>query len=273
MRSQELDGPERIVLGERPEAAVRLYGLPPAGAGADFYHPWLAHLPEWVELCSVRLPGRGPRADQPSLTDPADLAARLAGVVDDPADERPFAVFGHSVGALMAFETMRRLRRDGGRLPVWAGLSALQGPQDGAYAKGLLPLLTNGTEGLATLIGGPVPRWMLGDAPLMAALGTPLLADCLLLLHHRHRAEPPLDVPLGLYGGTQDPTTDAEQLRTWNSLFAAPAEPRLFRGAHMYTNEQTEALAKQVVADIARACDRAGVRQGPVGRENVVPSV
>ncbi|MFJ4468096.1 thioesterase II family protein [Streptomyces sp. NPDC089424] len=256
MRSQEPDGPERIVLGERPEAAVRLYGLPPAGAGADFYHRWLAYLPGWVELCSVRLPGRGPRADQPSLTDPFDLAARLAGIVDDPDDARPFAVFGHSVGALMAFETMRRLRRDGGRLPVWAGLSALRGPQDRAYAKGLLPLLTNGTEGLASLMDGPA-RWVLGDATLMAALGTPLLADCLLLLHHRHRPEPPLDVPLGLYGGTQDPTTDAEQLSTWNSLFTEPAEPRMFRGSHMYTNEQTEALAQQVVADLAVACDRA----------------
>lgn len=262
MRSQETDGPERVVLRERPEAAVRLYGLPPAGAGADFYHPWLAHLPEWVELCSVRLPGRGPLADQPSLTDPTDLASRLARIADDPADARPFAVFGHSAGALMAFETMRRLRRDGGRLPVWAGLSALRGPQDRAYATALLPLLTHGTEGLARLIGGPVPRWVLDDAPLTAALGTPLLADCLLLLHHRHRAEPPLDVPLGLYGGTQDPTTDAERLSTWNSLFTSPAEPRLFRGGHMYTNEQTESLVRQVVADLAVACDRNVVRSG-----------
>ncbi|MGW1541953.1 thioesterase II family protein [Streptomyces sp. NPDC002309] len=257
MRSQEPDGPERIVLRERPEATVRLYGLPPAGAGADFYHPWLAHLPEWVELCSVRLPGRGPRAEQASLTDPADLAARLAGIVDDPDDGRPFAVFGHSVGALMAFETMRRLRRDGGRLPVWAGLSALGGPQDRAYARDLLPLLTNGAEGLAAVIGGPAPRWTAGDALLTAALGTPLLADCLLLLHHRHRAEPPLDVPLALYGGRQDPTTDAERLGTWNSLFAAPAEPLLFPGGHMYTNERTEALVKRVVADVAVARDRA----------------
>ncbi|MBG0857651.1 thioesterase [Streptomyces spinoverrucosus] len=267
MLSRELDGPERIVLGERPRAAVRLYCLPPAGAGADFFHPWLEHVPAWVEVCSVRLPGRGPRAEEPSLTDPVDLAARLAGIVDDPADVRPFAVFGHSVGALMAFETLRRLRQDGGRLPIWAGLSGLSGPQDDAYAKGLVPLLTAGTDGLAMLIGGPVPQWMLDDAPLMAAVGTPLLADCLLLLHHRHRAEPPLEVPLALYGGTQDPTTSAAQLSTWNSLFAAPAEPRLFDGAHMYPNEQTEALVKQVIADLAVVADLT------VASDSAVPAV
>ncbi|MFI9613481.1 thioesterase II family protein [Streptomyces sp. NPDC052023] len=291
MRSRELVGPERIVLGERPEAAVRLHCLPPAGAGADFFHPWLEHLPQWVELCTVRLPGRGPRADEPSLTDPVDLAARLAEILDDPADARPFAVFGHSVGALMAFETTRRLRRDGGRMPIWAGLSALSGPQDGAYAKGLVPLLTAGTDGLAMLIGGPVPQWLLDDAQLLAGVGTPLLADCLLLLHHRHRPEPPLEVPLALYGGAQDPTTSAEQLATWNSLFAAPAEPRLFRGAHMYPNVRTAALVKQVVADLARAaehavaaedvrdrrsavvCDRASVCRSTAVGENTVPAV
>ncbi|MFH0518452.1 thioesterase II family protein [Streptomyces sp. M41] len=244
----------RVVLRERPRAAVRLYCLPPAGAGAGFFAPWAELLPEWVEACSVSMPGRGSRAQEPSLTDTAAVAALVAGMVDDEADPRPFAVFGHSVGALVAFAAVRHLRACGGRLPSWVGISALCGPQDDAYAKGMVPLLAGGLDGLGQLVGGPIPQRLLQDPVSMATACTPLLADCLLLLHHRHRDERPLDVPLALYGGAQDPTTSVRQLLGWNELFACapsmPAQPRLFEGGHMYLHGQLEALVRQVVADL-----------------------
>ncbi|KMS73097.1 thioesterase [Streptomyces viridochromogenes] len=250
-------GLTRVVLQERPGAAVRLYCLPPAGAGAGFFAPWVGLVPAWVEVCSVSTPGRGPRLEEPSLTDTAAVAALVAETVDDTADPRPFAVFGHSVGALVAFEAVRNLRASGGRPPLWVGLSSLRGPQDGAYAKGLLPLLTGGLEGLGQLVGGAIPQRLLREPVLMAAACTPLLADCLLLLHHRHRDEPPLEVPLALYGGTQDPTTSVRQLLGWNELFSTPAQPRLFEGGHMYMHGQAEALVTQVVADLGSVVRKA----------------
>lgn len=243
-------GLTRVVLQERPEAAVRLYCLPPAGAGAGFFAPWTGLVPAWAEMCSVSLPGRGSRTQEPSLTDTAVVAALVAQIVDDGADPRPFALFGHSVGALVAFEAVRTLRASGGRLPLWMGMSSLRGPQDGAYARGLLPLLMGGLEGVAQLVGGPIPQRLLKDPVLTAVACTPLLADCLLLLHHRHRDEPPLEVPLALYGGTQDPTTSLRQLLEWNELFSTAARPRLFDGDHMYMHGQTEALVRQVAADL-----------------------
>lgn len=236
---------------------MRLYCLPPAGAGAGFFAPWAGLMPAWVELCSVSMPGRGNRAEEPSLTDTAAVAALVAEILDDLADPRPFAVFGHSVGSLVGFAAVRDLRASGGRLPLWVGVSALRGPQDGAYARGLLPLLMAGLDGVGQLVGGPIPQRLLEEPVLMAAACTPLLADCLLLLHHRHRDEPSLDVPLALYGGAQDPTTSVRQLLGWNELFSTPAEPRLFEGGHMYMQGQAEDLVRQVVADLGSVVHKA----------------
>ncbi|WP_433543774.1 thioesterase II family protein (plasmid) [Streptomyces sp. CA-294286] len=238
---------ERTVLATAPGAAVRLYCLPPAGAGPEFFQGWAGHLPAGVELCSLSLPGRGERRNEPSLTDAECLSARIAAVVDDWADPRPFALFGHSVGALLAFETTRHLRRRRGRLPVLLGLSALAAPHLNAYTAALPSCLTTGLDGLANLVGGPIPQHLVDDPQLMAAACTPLLADALLLLQYRHRTEEPLDVPLALFGGTQDPLTPLADLRAWNDLVTVPAEPRLFPGAHMYPAQEVAGLAGEVV--------------------------
>lgn len=233
--------PQRVVLAARPQAALRLYCVPPAGAGPDCYLRWAPLLPSWIEPCSVALPGRGARSAEPSLTDPAYLSARLASVLDDWADPRPFAVFGHSAGALLAYEATRHLRRTHGRLPALLAVSSLSAPHIDAYSAGLPPRLTAGLEGLRELVG-PIPEQLLADARLMAAACTPLLADCLLLLHYRHRTGPPLDVPLALYGGEQDPVTPVQELRAWNDLVSAPADPQLFPGGHTYLQTGTKAL-------------------------------
>ncbi|MGW7575587.1 thioesterase domain-containing protein [Streptomyces sp. NPDC054765] len=85
---------QRVVPAARPQAALRLYRVPPAGSGPDCALRWASLLPSWVEPCSVPLPGRGARSGEPSLTDPACLSARLAAVLDNWAGPRPFAVFG-----------------------------------------------------------------------------------------------------------------------------------------------------------------------------------
>lgn len=247
--------PQRVVLDARPQAALRLYGVPPAGAGPDCYLRWVPLLPSWIEPCSVALPGRGARSAEPSLTDPAYLSARLAAVLDDWADPRPFAVFGHSAGALLAYEASRHLRRTHGRLPALLAVSSLSAPHIDAYSAGLPPRLTAGLEGIRELVG-PIPEQLLADARLMAAACTPLLADCLLLLHYRHRPEPPLDLPLALYGGEQDPVTPVQELQAWNDLVTTPACPRLFPGGHTYPQTGTKALVDHLTGALGTVINR-----------------
>ncbi|MFD9209383.1 thioesterase II family protein [Streptomyces sioyaensis] len=247
--------PERVVLAARPQASLRLYALPPAGAGPDSYLRWVPLLPPWIELCSVALPGRGTRAGEPSLTDPAYLSARLAAVLDDWTDPRPFAVFGHSAGALLAYEATRHLRRTHGRPPALLAVSSLSAPHLDAYSADLPPRLTAGLAGLRELVG-PIPEQLLADARLMAAACTPLLADLLLLLHYRHHPEPPLRVPLALYGGELDPVTGLRQLRAWNDLVTAPASAQLFPGGHGYLQTSAKALVDHLTGVLGTVINR-----------------
>lgn len=239
-------------LAHRPQAALRLLCLPPAGLGPEFYRPWAPLLPPTVELCAIQLPGRGHLADQPSLTDPRQLAAALADLIHAQDDGRPFALFGHSVGALLAYAATCRLRRTQRRLPVLLAVSAMLAPhaRDAGYALGLR--LTTGGGGLTDLVG-PIPETVLHDPRQLAAAYIPLLADVLLALQYRHRDEPPLDVELALYGGESDPIIPRDELAAWNDLVATPTVVRTFPGGHMYPVDQAAALVDQLGKDLRAA--------------------
>lgn len=243
--------PSLTVLTHRPAASVRLYAFPPAGLGPEFYAPWCPLLPPTIEFCAVQLPGRGARADHVSITDPQPLLASLADLVHTESDSRPFALFGHSVGALLAFETTRRLRRTRRRLPSLLALSAFPAPHLDTFHTLLMQTLYRGGEGMTELLG-PIPS-SLRDARQIVDVYTPLLADVLLAVHHRHRNEPSLDVDLALYGGQDDPIAPPEQLTAWNDLVALPTTPHFFPGAHLYTREQATAMTKQLAHDVTAA--------------------
>src|SRR5438874_5336119 len=109
---------------------LRLFALPFAGGGASIYRLWPDQLPADVELCAVQLPGRETRYKEPAFVRMADAVSTLVSELE-PAFDRPFALFGYSMGALMSFELARALRRGGKRQPenlIVAGLAAPQLP-------------------------------------------------------------------------------------------------------------------------------------------------
>ena len=109
-------------LRSRREALVRLFCFPYAGGGASVYRGWASDLPDFVEVCPVQLPGREGRFREPAFTRLGPLVEALTESLR-PCLDRPFAFFGHSLGALVAFELSRRLRREG-RRPVRLGRSS-----------------------------------------------------------------------------------------------------------------------------------------------------
>lgn len=135
--------PDLVTFTPRPQAPVRLFAIPYAGADAMMFAPWVEYLPDSVELTAVRLPGRGARAGEVSLTDPAQLCAMVAELVLDTDDGRPYVFFGHSIGAMIAFDTVRELRRCGHAMPSLLALSAVPPPQGGAFARACRPILVS----------------------------------------------------------------------------------------------------------------------------------
>src|SRR4051794_36920377 len=110
----DLRSPWFVVPTPRPDARRRLFCLPHAGGGAAAFRRWADGMAAAVEVVAVQPPGRETRFREPPFTDWRSLVVSLADAL--PAD-RPFALFGHSLGALLAFELARELRRRGGPPP------------------------------------------------------------------------------------------------------------------------------------------------------------
>src|SRR5437763_15337105 len=111
-----------------PRARVRLFCFPYAGGGDSVFRAWQKGLSEAIEVCPVQLPGRGARISEPPFTELSPLV-RAAAQALAPHLDKPFAFFGHSMGALICFELARHLRKDGGPQPVHLFVSGRCGPQ------------------------------------------------------------------------------------------------------------------------------------------------
>ena len=102
--------PWLVVPKPLPKARMRLFCLPYAGGGTAVYNTWHRYLPDTVELVSVRLPGRESRLMERPFTQLDALLPELGAALAEVSD-KPFALFGHSMGAMIAFELTRWLRR------------------------------------------------------------------------------------------------------------------------------------------------------------------
>src|SRR2546427_5480233 len=111
----------------KPSASVRLYCFPPAGGASSTFFAWTAALAD-VEVCPIELPGRGSRIGEYPFTQLERLVDALVPALRGELD-RPYALFGHSMGGLIAFETARRLRALGAPLPQRLCVAAVSAPQ------------------------------------------------------------------------------------------------------------------------------------------------
>ena len=94
---------------KKDSAKIRLFCLPYAGGFAEFYLSWKRLLPDWIELCPLQLPGRSYCAHEACSKDINELVGEIAGVIEQYAD-RPFAICGHSMGSILAYEAAVRLK-------------------------------------------------------------------------------------------------------------------------------------------------------------------
>ncbi|MEU8998470.1 alpha/beta fold hydrolase [Streptomyces caniferus] len=225
-------------LGSRDVTAQRrLFVFPHAGAGASAYR-LAAYLPDTVEVCTVQLPGRESRFAEPALTSLDEAVAALAPLIADHTD-LPYAFFGHSMGSLIAFETARRLRALGTRMPDRLFLSGMRAP--GLPDRDPRHTLPD-DELLATADFDGV------DAELRELLLLPLLrADLTLCETYTPRAEAPLPCPLTVLAGSDDDSVDETELADWHRHTSADFQLHLFPGApHLYVRGTERELAEMI---------------------------
>jgi medium-chain acyl-[acyl-carrier-protein] hydrolase len=225
------------------KAEIRLFCFPHAGAGTLLYRSWATELAPAVEVCPALLPGRESRANEPPAERIEELVSSLTAAIRTLLD-RPFAFFGHSMGAGIAFELARSLRRAGLRLPVALFVSGARAPQYRLnWQPGPEPTDAELLDQLRRLEGLPA------DDSLRLAL--PLLrADTSLYRHYVYTPEPPLDIPIFAYGGDGDPNVRPEHLDAWREQTTALFERREFPGGHFYLRANQPELLEALRADL-----------------------
>lgn len=234
-----------------PRAAHRLFCLPYAGGSAASYRDWHALAPDGVQVCPVELPGRGGRFGEPALTRMRPLADALTGALA-PYLDRPFAVFGHSMGGLLAFELTRTLRRRGLRLPAHLFVSAVAAP-DVPRAR---PPVHHATDAQVVdelrLLGGTPPE-LLDDKEVMELMLPVIRADFSVLETYEYRPGPPLPVPLTVLGGADDPLVPVRSLDGWRRQSAAGARLRVLPGGHFYVSPAASDVMALIAETLATA--------------------
>jgi medium-chain acyl-[acyl-carrier-protein] hydrolase len=234
----------------RPAATLQLYCVPHAGRGATLFMPWRALLPPWIALSAVQLPGRERRYREPPLRRISAIAEALAAELQ-PRIDRPYALFGHSMGALISYETTRALRRRGAPLPLALFLSGRRAPtvpDDDPPVHSL-----SDAEFIAAMCirYNGIPQVILDQPDMMRMLLPAMRADIEALETYSHAPGEPLPVPFFVYGGRDDTQLAAENIAEWPHLTTETCALRTFPGGHFYLQDDPAPVIETTVASLS----------------------
>jgi medium-chain acyl-[acyl-carrier-protein] hydrolase len=217
----------------RTVPALRLFCFPHVGAGASAFNLWRpAWIPDNMELWTVRLPGREQRLSEKPFRRMGPLVEALYEVMA-PQLSGPYAFYGHSLGALVAFEMARKIQRQGGPCPIRLLVSAHTAPQLGLCR----PVLHNlpdkeFVDALRRFAGTPDEAFENED--LMSIMMVVLRADFEVDETYSYDEGQPLECPISAFGGTDDPGVSQADLAAWKMHTSQTFNLYMMDGDHFF---------------------------------------
>lgn len=235
---------------KRPEASFRLFCFPRAGGGVASFRNWPEDCHPEIEVALIQPPGRENRLREAPLRTMESLVSSVCDAMTELLD-RPYALFGHSLGAKVAFETSRELRQRGLPEPVCFFAAASAGPA----VPWIHPLL-HSLEDLALLQEiqrryGGVPQGILADRELWPFLVPALRADLTILETYRYAENPPLSCPITCFCGTGDAMTPESEAAEWRSQTSAEFRLQILPGDHFFPLQERPRVLKQIATDLS----------------------
>ncbi len=237
-----------------PQASLRLFCFPYAGGNPSVFFPWARSMPRNIELWTIQLPGHGERlAEKPySHIEPLvqDLAAAILPYLD-----QPFAFFGHSMGATVAFELARRLHRQGDPEPSNLIVSAQKAPQSPHRHPITHDLPKNEfIDELRRLNGTPAE--VFSHAELLELLLPVLRADFAVCETYTYQDGPTLNCPVTAFGGLADPDIERYELEAWREQTCGRFRLRMFPGDHFFLNSSQALVLQMLLRDLEHYATR-----------------
>ena len=219
-------------------APVSLVCFHCAGGSAQGFFPWKKAVAGRCELYAVELPGRTRRLREPFARSLAELAGHFAEQCRRLPD-KPLVLFGHSLGALLAYETARHLLAAGTRRPSRLLVASRQSPDWLPVCAGLPPMTDRALRDYLGDLAG-TPREVLDNRAMMDLTVPILQADLELILDYRHQYRQPLEIPVVAFGALDDRQVSYESLLAWRRVSGAGFSLSMIDGGHFAVMGQIE---------------------------------
>jgi len=244
-------------LSPRRDDRIRLLCFPPAGSGASMFRFWAMQLAPVADVWPIQLPGREGRWNEAPPTNLTALAEALGDVLV-PLFEQPFALIGHSMGAFIAFELARALRRRRTELPVSLFACGARAP----HLPDPDPLTFEMSDERFLLKVGSlrgVPAELLDHPEMMRVMLPTIRADLAVSGAYVCREERPLDCPIAVLGGSDDRDVPVTHLNAWSRHTTRRFSVQMFPGHHFFLFDRQSTALRAVMAELLGTMNRAAV--------------
>lgn len=231
-----------------PQSRMRLFCFPYAGGTAAVFRNWPQYFRSEIEVCAIQYPGRGSRRAEPLSDDVVDL---MNGIYQDlqPFLKKPFAFFGHSMGALVSYEFARRLQREKQPEPFQLFISGCMAPHvriidEPTYNLPEPELIAE----LRNLQG--TPGEVLDNAELMRLMMPIIRADFKASQTYKYIPGPPLECSLRAFGGIEDEKVSREKVEMWSEHTRGSFRAQMLPGDHFFINTSQSLLTRIIAQEL-----------------------
>ena len=243
-----------LQLSTGEDRAVPLLCFPHAGGDANVYRAWRRELGANVTVLPVLLPGRGSRMAEPLMSDPEEIVSRVADEAMGLAGA-PYAIFGHSMGALLAYGLAGEMARRGAPPPCLLFVSGRGAPHRQGPIEPFANLPTPQFRAYLAALGG-TPGEVLENEELMALMEPILRVDLGMVERFPYTASRPVPCPIMALAGRSDPRSPLDQVAAWRDLSNGDFAMETFDGDHFFVQSR-QAAVTQVLAQALASRTRA----------------
>jgi medium-chain acyl-[acyl-carrier-protein] hydrolase len=231
-----------------PQSRMRLFCFPYAGGTTAVFRNWPRYLPSEIEVCAIQYPGRGNRFAEPLSEDVVDLTNAVYSDLQ-PLLQKPFAFFGHSMGALVSYEFARRLHQEKQPAPFQLFVSACIAPHERIVNELTYNLPEPAFIAELRRLQG-TPAEVLDNADLMQLMMPIIRADFKASQTYKYISGPPLECSLRAFGGLKDETVPRDKVETWREHTRGSFRAQMLPGDHFLINTSASLLTRIIAQEL-----------------------